>query len=159
MNDRIEVTVDAVRVPLARRRIAEIARAVLRAEHASAMRLSITFVSTEHIAAMNARHLGHAGATDVISFSLTPDGCNATPTGDIYIAPDVARRNAAEHGSTIREEIARLVVHGVLHVLGHDHPNGTRRLASRMWRRQEALVESLAPLHSPRRRRSTGTAA
>lgn len=159
MSHRIEVTVDAVRVPLARRRIAAIARAVLRAEHAPPMRLSITFVSTDHIAAMNARHLGHTGATDVISFALSPHGRAATPTGDIYIAPDVARRNAAEHGSAIREEIARLVVHGVLHVLGHDHPNDTRRVASRMWRRQEALVESLAPLHSPRRRQSTGTAA
>lgn len=159
MNHRIDVTVDAVRVPLARRRVAEIARAVLRAEQAPTMRLSITFVSADHIAAMNARHLGHAGPTDVISFALTPHARDATPTGDIYIAPDVARRNAADHGSTIREEIARLVVHGVLHVLGHDHPNGTKRLASRMWRRQEALVESLARLHSPRRGKSTGTAA
>ena len=159
MNHQIEVTLDAVRVPLARRRIAEIARAVLRAERAPAMRLSITLVSANDIAAMNARHLGHAGTTDVISFALSPHGRGATPTGDIYIAPEVARRNAAEHGSTIREEIARLVVHGVLHVLGHDHPNDRTRVASCMWRRQEALVESLAPLHSPRRRKSTGTAA
>ena len=159
MNLRIAVTADAVRVPLARHRIAEIARAVLRAEHAPATWLSITFVSADHIAAMNARHLGHAGATDVISFALSPHGRDTPPTGDIYIAPDVARRNAAKHGSTIREEIALLVVHGVLHVLGHDHPNDARRVASRMWRRQEALVESLAPLHSPRRRKSTGTAA
>jgi probable rRNA maturation factor len=41
----------------------------------------------------------------------------------------------------IREELVRLVVHGVLHALGHDHPEGEARLRSPMWLRQEALVK------------------
>ncbi len=77
-------------------------------------------------------------------------GGSGPVVGDIYIAPGVARRNAARHGAGVREEIARLVVHGTLHVLGYDHPEGEERTASRMWRRQERL---LARLH---RRRSTG---
>ena len=60
--------------------------------------------------------------------------------GDVYIAPEVARRNAREHGCGLREETARLVVHGVLHVLGHDHPDGEERTDSTMWRRQERLL-------------------
>jgi probable rRNA maturation factor len=149
MSHQVEVAADAVRVPLARRRVAEIALAVLRAERAAPTRLSISFVSKHYIEAMNARHLGHRGPTDVISFGLPPDG-PVTAAGDIYIAPDVARENAREHGTTVRDEIARLVIHGTLHVLGHDHPVGPERVRSRMWRRQEAL---LATLTAPGRRR------
>jgi probable rRNA maturation factor len=63
--------------------------------------------------------------------------------GDIYIAPDVARRNAQAAGVSVREEIVRLIVHGVLHVAGHDHPTGVERTTSPMWRRQEALIRRL----------------
>jgi probable rRNA maturation factor len=52
----------------------------------------------------------------------------------------VARANARRHGVGIREELVRLVVHGVLHALGYDHPDGEARFRSPMWRRQEALV-------------------
>jgi probable rRNA maturation factor len=158
MSHEVAVSAEAARVPLARHRVADIARGVLRAERARPARLSITFLSTRRMAAMNARHLGHAGATDVISFALTADASSAL-IGDIYIAPEVARRNATDHGTTVREELARLVIHGVLHVLGYDHPDGVGRLGSPMWRRQEALVASLARFHSPRRRRRARTAA
>jgi probable rRNA maturation factor len=154
MRHRVQVAADAARLPLARRRVAEIALAVLRAERAASMTLSITFVSKRSIAAMNARHLGHSGPTDVISFGLPAYGPGAA-TGDIYIAPEVARENARVHGTTVRDEVARLVIHGVLHVLGHEHPEGPGRLGSRMWRRQEALLTSLAARNRrPARRRS-----
>lgn len=157
MMHHVEVATDAVRVPLARRRIADIALAVLRAERARSTRLSITFVSARAIAAMNSRHLGHPGSTDVISFALPSPAGGGALTGDIYIAPEVARRNAAGHGTPAREEIARLVVHGVLHVLGYDHPEGPGRLTSPMWRRQEMLVARLAngARHGDSRRRTS----
>ena len=60
--------------------------------------------------------------------------------GDIYIAPEVARAQAIAHGVGVREELARLAVHGTLHVLGHDHPEGNARMASPMWKRQEQLL-------------------
>jgi 3-methyl-2-oxobutanoate hydroxymethyltransferase len=60
--------------------------------------------------------------------------------GDIYIAPDVARANARRYDAGLREELARLVVHGVLHVLGYDHDEDEARHASPMWRRQERLL-------------------
>ena len=143
MNLLVTVADDGVRVPLARRRVTEIARAVLRSERVGGARLSITFVNNRRIAALNRRHLGHRGSTDVISFCLTLDAPGAPLVGDIYIAPDVARRNAMAHGVRVREELTRLVVHGVLHVLGFDHPGGDDRRDSAMWRRQEALVASV----------------
>ena len=143
MNQVVVVATDGTRVPLARRRVGDIARAVLRAERSGPARLSITFVGNSRIAALNRRHLGHRGSTDIISFTLTPALADAPITGDIYIAPDVARRNAEAHGVSVREELTRLVVHGVLHVLGFDHPDGQARSASPMWKRQEQLVASL----------------
>jgi probable rRNA maturation factor len=56
----------------------------------------------------------------------------------------VARKNAEQAGIGIREEIARLIVHGTLHVLGYDHPVGGSREQSPMWRRQEKLLSSSA---------------
>ena len=144
MSHLVVVDDDGVRVPLAKKRVADIARAVLRAERSAPARLCITFVSNASIAALNRRYLGHRGSTDVISFALSPEQPNGPIGGDIYIAPDVARKNAEAHGVSSREELTRLVVHGVLHVLGFDHPDGPDRDVSRMWRRQEQLVASLS---------------
>ena len=135
----VDVSADGVRVPLSRARVGELVRAVLRAEGVKHALLSITFVDAKAMARLNREHLGHRGATDVISFGLsTLPG--APVVGDIYIAPEVARENARAHGSGVREEIARLVVHGTLHVLGHDHPTDDERTASPMWTRQERLL-------------------
>ena len=76
--------------------------------------LSITFVSNVAIARLNAKHLGHRGATDVISFGFAGAGKGSPVVGDMYIAPVVARANALRTGAPIREELARLVVHGTL---------------------------------------------
>ena len=64
--------------------------------------------------------------------------------GDIYLCPDVARANAHERGVPVRDELTRLVVHGVLHVLGYDHPLDDGREASDMWLRQERVVRRLS---------------
>ena len=150
MSHVVDVHAVGVRVPLARRQVAEISRMVLRAEKVRRARLSIAFVDNERITKLNREHLGHRGATDVISFALSD--ASEGLVGDIYIAPDVARRNAAEQGSPVRDELRRLVVHGVLHVIGYDHPEGTGRYQSPMWMRQEQLVRRLV------RRAVTGAA-
>jgi probable rRNA maturation factor len=136
----VAVECDGVRVPVAGDRIVTLSRDILRAMHIKRSLLSITFVSARRSAAMNRAHLGHRGPTDVITFSLGagPDGA---VIGDIYICPDVAREQAAEFRVGIREEIARLVVHGILHVCGMEHPEDEGRMTSPMWRRQEQLMK------------------
>ncbi len=134
----VSVQADGVRAPVARARIAAAAATVLRSEKATAALLSITLLSRRAIAAMNRAHLGHAGPTDVISFSFR-DPAGAV-IGDIYLCPEVAATNAREHGVRVRDEVLRLVVHGTLHVLGHDHPDGAARTGSAMWRKQERLL-------------------
>lgn len=131
-----------MRVPLSRRRVAAVASGALKAERVHAAMLSITFLDARRMAALNRRHLGHAGATDVISFGFRRAVQTDPVIGDIYICPTVARAHAVEHGRPVREELARLVVHGVLHVLGYDHPEGpaSSRERSPMWRRQERVL-------------------
>ena len=136
----VDVASDGVRTPLGRERVEGIVKTVLRAEGIDDALISIAFVTRRAMAALNRRHLGRAGATDVIAFGLTRADPKVPVIGDVYIAPDVARAQAREHGVGVREEIARLAVHGTLHVLGHDHPEGDDRTRSAMWSRQETLL-------------------
>jgi probable rRNA maturation factor len=139
----IDVATEGVRIPVARARVAALAAGVLRRERVRNAMLSIAFVTDRRIAALNREHLGHLGSTDVISFGFAPVGERGAVVGDVYIAPGVARRNAAHQGTAVREELMRLVVHGVLHVVGHEHPEDESRYDSPMWRRQERLLRTL----------------
>jgi probable rRNA maturation factor len=140
MTVAVSVATEGVRLPVARARVDALVRAVLKAERVRDALISVAFVSPTVIARLNRAHLGHRGPTDVIAFGF--DG--GPRIGDIYISPDVARRNARAWGVGVREELSRLVVHGVLHVLGYDHPAGASRVESAMWRRQEKLLVRLA---------------
>jgi probable rRNA maturation factor len=145
MSLAVGISLDSVRIPLARSRVAEIAKTVLRSERVRDAMLSITFVTNRSIRAMNREHLNRDGLTDVIAFGFRQGAPTSAIVGDVYIAPDVARGSARSHDVTVREELTRLVIHGVLHVLGHDHPDDDRRVGSAMWKKQERLVRALAP--------------
>ena len=142
MSRVVDVATEGVRIPVSRTRVAALADAVLRAERVRYAILSVAFVTDRRMAALNRTHLGHSGPTDVISFGFAPVDARGDVVGDVYIAPSVARRNAQAHGRSVREELMRLVVHGVLHVVGHDHPEGESRYESPMWKRQEQLLRS-----------------
>ena len=148
----VDVETDGVRAPVSKARLRDVALAVLKAERVSDAMVSIALVTAPRIARLNREHLGHAGPTDVISFALKPNGKGKRGpiVGDVYIAPSIARENARRFGGGIREELERLVVHGTLHVVGYDHPDGSARTASPMWRRQEKL---LAATQTSRKRR------
>jgi probable rRNA maturation factor len=119
--------------------------------------VSLLFVDEEAIAALNGQFLGETGPTDVLSFPIedepgptgrspdfggsgpgtSPDQGALTLLGDVVICPAVASRNAVEHGVSLDDEVALLVVHGLLHLLGMDHENEAE--AERM----EALEQQL----------------
>lgn len=103
--------------------------------------VSVTLVGDEEIANLNRQYLQHEGATDVISFPLY-EGAER-PVGDIYIGAHQAKRQAEELGVSLHLEIARLTIHGTLHVLGFDHPEDEAREQSEMWRLQEQIVATL----------------
>lgn len=110
-----------------------VALATLVSEGVTAGSLDLIAVEVDEMAELNEAHMGHEGPTDVLSFPLDADealafaappaGSDLPPLhlGDVILCPEVARRQAPEHAGTEEAELALLVIHGVLHVLGHDH--------------------------------------
>ena len=129
------------RVPLPRGLVQRVVRAVLQAERREAL-ISVTFLGRDSMRRLNAEHKGHHYPTDVLTFALTDPAGNRV--GDVYICPWVAAREARARNISLREELIRLIVHGTLHALGREHPEGAERTRSAMWRRQERYVEALA---------------
>ena len=151
VNRAVSVQSDGTRSPVAAARLAELSRRVLAAQRVPRALLSVTMVTARAMARLNREHLGHRGATDVITFSLTaPDAATEAVVADIYICPDVARLQARAHGAGVREELARLVIHGTLHACGWEHPEDEGRMTSPMWRRQEQLLKRFWTASTPR---------
>ena len=95
--------------------------------------LSLTFVDEDRMTALNEEHMGESGPTDVLSFPIDaePTGEPSRLLGDVVICPAVAARNAPDHAGDVESELALLVVHGVLHVLGMDHAEADEAAAMR----------------------------
>jgi probable rRNA maturation factor len=116
-------------------------RAVLAGERRDAT-VQVAFLGPVRMRRLNLRWKGYDRPTDVLSFALPlPD---KSLFGDVFVCSQVARQRARELGIPEREELIRLVVHGTLHALGYDHPEGAGRSRSAMWRRQERYVRALA---------------
>lgn len=101
--------------------------------------VSVTFLDDPAIARMNEEWLGREGPTDVLSFELG----RSPLVADVYVSVDTARANAKRFDVATREELLRLVVHGVLHAAGYDHPEGGDRARSPMFELQERLLARL----------------
>jgi probable rRNA maturation factor len=119
--------------------------------------VSLLFVDTDAIAALNEQFLGKTGPTDVLSFPIedepgptgrspdfggsgpgtSPDEGVLTLLGDVVICPEVASQNAVEHEVSLEDEVALLVVHGLLHLLGLDHEDEAEA------QRMEAIEQQL----------------
>lgn len=149
-------------VPVDLDRWQRLARAVLHAEGIrGGTELSVLYVDREAIAELNELHMGASGPTDVLAFPLDaaivvstgghdrqrgPDRSPPDPAdfpvllGDVVICPEVARDQAPSHAGTLDDELALLLVHGVLHVLGHDHADESDAAAMRT--RERELLEA-----------------
>ena len=141
-------------------RWAEMAKKVLAAEGiAGDAEMTLLFVDDLTIADLNKRFMGKEGPTDVLSFPIDedlrpegrmPDAGTSGPTaddeaeipallGDVLICPAVAAKNAPEHAGTYEDELALLIVHGILHLLGMDHEEDVE--AEIMEAREKELLE------------------
>ena len=127
---------------LDRRLLARRARAVLRAVDQRRSELSLALVDDPTIALLNERDRGRSGPTDVLSYSLLegphPEHRGAL-LGDVVISIDTASRQARRGRRSLDDECLRLLIHGVLHLLGHDHEDDAeaRRMRAeerRVWR-------------------------
>ena len=82
--------------------------------------LSITFIDDQRMRELNRAYRNINRTTDVLSFPQD-EGPDYTLLGDIVISLDTARRHADSYGVTQHDEIKKLIIHGILHLLGHDH--------------------------------------
>jgi probable rRNA maturation factor len=123
------------------RRLKSDARKLLRAVGEDSSALSISLVGDGEIAVLNREHRGKDKATDVLSFPLEPSAdMPERLLGDIVISVDTARRQAAEYDAPLQNEINRLLIHGILHVLGHDHEESAERARMEAEERRLAAI-------------------
>ncbi|HZP26857.1 MAG TPA: rRNA maturation RNase YbeY [Dehalococcoidia bacterium] len=124
----ISVQVDAVYAPrLSDDWLAEVAQAALASEGVAEAQLGIVITNDETVRDLNRRFAGENETTDVLSFSLREGEAftalpgEPEPLGEVIIAFPVAERQAQQAGHPLEREVAHLLVHGVLHLLGYDH--------------------------------------
>ena len=125
-----------------------VARLVLAAEDVGPVQVGVVVTDDETVCELNLRFLGLDEPTDVLSFGLA--GAGETPfalppeeasLGEIVIAYPTAVRQADEAGRTVEAEVAHLLVHGLLHLLGYDHQRPEQEAAMRG--REEAILAGL----------------
>lgn len=129
-----------------------LARAVLEAEgYPGGVEVTILLVDDEAMAGYNQRFMSREGTTDVLAFPLeelvpgvAPDQAPAGPPihlGDIVIAPNHVQEQASSRGVEFVDELSLMVVHGMLHLMGWDHP--TDESAGRMERRESEILATV----------------
>lgn len=115
-------------------------RAVLSDRGVAEGELSVTLLDDAGMAALNREWKGQEEPTDVLAFALHAG--EDPPLGDVYLGIERAREQAAAHDEPTGRELARLAIHGTLHVLGYDHPEEGRE-ASELWRHQERILRAV----------------
>lgn len=127
------------------RRLKRTAEAVLSAAHLENAELSFVLVSDQRIRALNARYRHKDRPTDVLAFPLREGPFtrfNGNLLGDVVISMPTAKQQAAEFGHSLHDELVRLLVHGLLHLLGYDHERSAQE-AVRMARRERAMLRAI----------------
>jgi len=105
--------------------------------------LSVLFADDSMIADLNSRYLGRLGPTNVLAFPMSEDqdrGVASGMLGDVAISVDTAMRESEENGEQLEETICRLVIHGILHLMGYNH-EAVRE--ERIMRKEEKRLISL----------------
>jgi len=104
--------------------------------------LSILITDDKHIAELNDRFLKRKGPTNVLAFPIREDDPIVPETsmlGDIVVSVDTAMRDAIKTGESLANMIDRLLIHGLLHLLGYNHEN-----SEEAWRMEEETQRLLA---------------
>ena len=117
----------------------------LQAEGVQTGELNLIFVDSQNIQQLNKTYLGKSEPTDVLAFPIDSFDISTTDTplllGDVVICPEKAMENAKAQNKTLEEEIALLVLHGVLHILGYDHAEPNEKAV--MKKREKQLLSEL----------------
>ena len=120
----IEIVNRQRKVPVDPKRWQLFTSRALKVTPAEAANVTIAFISDRQMRELNRQWRGKTGTTDVLSFPAGEDefaNPNGSNLGDVVISAEQAARQAKEHELTLDEEIAQLILHGLLHLCGYDH--------------------------------------
>lgn len=124
----------------------KIIAAVLQGQEVDNVVVTLILTNDEAIAHINKTYRKKKGPTDVISFAYReapmPHVTTKEHLGDIFISLDTAQRQAIEYGVTLKEELKRLLVHGVLHLLGYDHEQSIYK-KRKMQEKEEEIMQNI----------------
>jgi len=138
-------------LPVDEGRWAGLMRSVLTEESvATPWEVGLSFVAAEEMAALNAQYRGIDRPTDVLAFGVddgTVPRADQEPrlVGDVVVCPSAAASNAEARGNSVESELALLVVHGTLHLLGYDHIDDSDAVAMQ-GRERELVARSMEGL-------------
>ena len=107
--------------------------------------VDVIFVDDDFMKKINRKFTKRRKTTDVLSFGMKEGknmGVDYPSLGDIYVSLDQAKRQAQEYRISFKEETSRLVIHGLLHLLGHDHKS--KKEAKTMKEKEEAYLKGSA---------------
>jgi probable rRNA maturation factor len=137
---RVAIASPQEAVPVDRSRMRRTARAVLEGEGVRDADISLAFVDDQTSQRLNKRYLDHDGPTDVLSFPLGPAGARCL-AGELVVGASVARVQAEKRGHDVQAELALYVIHGLLHLCGHE--DRTAPDAARMRERERHYLRRL----------------
>ncbi len=112
----------------------------------AASEISIEFVGDGRMRRLNREYRQKDRTTDVLAFASREAGGPSSPLlGDVVISIPRARHQAESLGHSLNEELARLLIHGILHVVGYDHERSEAE-ARKMKRKEQALWKVIDPI-------------
>lgn len=140
---QIEIINNHPAIRIAEKPGADLVRHLLEDEQLPASEINVVLVDDDYLKTLHRDFLNEDTFTDVITFNLSDPGVKEV-CGEIYISADRARIHAAEFAAPLPEEIARLIIHGILHLKGYDDRTGHQRRQMRA--REDHYLKKYASL-------------
>jgi probable rRNA maturation factor len=127
-------------------RLRAVAQEIMTEAGAADADLSVALVGDRRMRGLNRKYRGRDQSTDVLAFAMREArGPDSSLLGDVVISFDTALRQARTVRHSVDQEVVRLLIHGILHLLGYDH-EGSDRETRRMHDKERAVFHALAPL-------------
>jgi len=104
--------------------------------------INFIFCSDEYLLSINLQYLKHNTYTDIITFDYSKGDAQLPISGDIFISIDRVKENAISFSKTFDEELSRIMIHGVLHLLGYK--DKTKEAKAEMTKQENACLKKLA---------------
>ncbi|KQC11316.1 MAG: hypothetical protein APR62_10120 [Smithella sp. SDB] len=143
---KLQIDNNQNKIKIDKRKIRSTVLKILKILDCAEKEISLSFVDDEKIKNLNKQYLEKNRPTNVISFPLQEgeySNINPNIMGDIVISAETAQRDTLHGNLTLSQEIDFLIIHGILHLLGYNHENTTRKETHKMRQKEKDLFTAL----------------